>query len=149
MHIKTKIINDNSNNIIDVVIDNDICDTEKDFENFSNIWKQFYLDKKYFIFKIDTTNLSNASIYYCYKMAMLIRSFKNLDEQYLKYSIMTIPNGIIRNLLNTIMIIERPVATIYVTKNIQDSIDLYNYKLDNSIVLESFIQINNINVIEC
>ena len=149
MHIKTKIINDNYNTIIDVVIDNDTCDTEKDFENFSNIWKQFYLDKKYFLFKIDTTNLRNASIYYCYKMAMLIRSFKKLDEQYLKYSIMTIPNYIIRNLLNTIMIIERPVATIYVTKNIQESIDLYNYKLDNSIVLESFIQINNINVIEC
>lgn len=148
MQIKTKIINDNSNNVIDVVIDNDKSNTEQDFENFSNIWKQFYLDKKYFIFKIDTSNLTNASIYYCYKMAMLIKSFKNSSEQYLKYSIMTIPSNIIRNLLNLIMKIEKPVATIYVTKNILESDSLYKYKLDNSVLLESFILINNINVIE-
>ena len=40
MHIKTKIINDGSNNIVDVIIDNNISDTEKSFQNFSNIWKQ-------------------------------------------------------------------------------------------------------------
>mgnify|MGYP001386221791 FL=1 len=146
MHIKTKIIN---GNIIDVVINDDKSNTELDFENFSNIWKQFYLDKKYFIFKIDTSNLTNSSIYYCYKMAMLIRSFKNCKIQYLKYTIMTIPSGIIRNLLNIIMKIEKPIATIYVTKNIQESNNLYNYKLDNSVLLETFILVNNVNVIEC
>jgi len=146
MHIKTKIIN---GNIIDVVINDDKSNTELDFENFSNIWKQFYLDKKYFIFKIDTSNLTNSSIYYCYKMAMLIRSFKNCKIQYLKYTIMTIPSGIIRNLLNIIMKIEKPIATIYVTKNIQETETLYNYKLDNSVLLESFILVNNVNVIEC
>lgn len=149
MHIKTKIINDGSNNIVDVVIDNNISDTERDFQNFSNIWKQFYLEKKYFIFKINTTDLNYASIYYCYKMAMLIRQFKSCDEQYLKYSIMIIPNNIIRNLLNIIMKIEKPIATIYVTKNIQESNTLYNYKLDNSVILETFILVNNVNVIEC
>ena len=62
---------------------------------------------------------------------------------------MVIPNNIIRNLLNIIMKIEKPVATIYVTKNIQESNNLYNYKLDNSVLLETFILVNNVNVIEC
>ena len=145
MKILTKIINDN---IINVSITDEISNIKSDFDYFSQIWRQFYLDKKYFIFKIDTSNLTNASIYYCYKMAMLIKSFKNSSEQYLKYSIMTIPSNIIRNLLNLIMKIEKPVATIYVTKNILESNSLYKYKLDNSVLLESFILINNINVIE-
>ena len=80
---------------------------------------------------------------------MLIRQFKSCDEQYLKFSIMVIPNNIIRNLLNIIMKIEKPIATIYVTKNIQESNTLYNYKLDNSVLLETFILVNNVNVIEC
>ena len=62
---------------------------------------------------------------------------------------MIIPNNIIRNLLNIIMKIEKPIATIYVTKNIQESNTLYNYKLDNSVILETFILVNNVNVIEC
>ena len=47
------------------------------------------------------------------------------------------------------MKIEKPIATIYVTKNIQESNTLYNYKLDNSVLLETFILVNNVNVIEC
>ena len=74
MKILTKIINDN---IINVSITDEISNIKSDFDYFSETWRQFYLDKKYFIFKIDTSNLTNASIYYCYKMAMLIKSFKN------------------------------------------------------------------------
>ena len=114
MKILTKIIN---NNLIDVSISNDVSDIKSDFNYFSETWRQFYLDKHFFIFRIDTTYLTSPDIKYCYKLAMLIREFKNNDIQYLKYSIMIIPNSYIRYLLSIIMKIQPPVATIYVTKN--------------------------------
>ena len=117
MQILTKIINDHSISLIDVIINNNESDTENDFNNFSKIWKQFYLDKKKFYFKIDTTDLTKPNLSYCYKLAMLIKEFKACDTQYLQFSIMTIPNSFIRSLLYMILNIERPIATVYVTKN--------------------------------
>tara|TARA_B100000073_G_C23596489_1_gene518567 strand:+ start:106 stop:549 length:444 start_codon:yes stop_codon:yes gene_type:complete len=146
MQILTKIIN---KNLIHVTITDQSSDTKSDFDNFSQIWKQFYLDKKYFTFRIDTTYLSKPDITYCYKLAMLIREFKDNDIQYLKYSIMVIPNLYIRALLNIILKIQKPIATIYVTKNSDEAENIYNYKqLDNSVFLETFILVNNVNVIE-
>lgn len=145
MKILTKIIN---NNIVNVTINDEKSNTKSDFENFSNIWKKFYLDKTYFNFIIDTTYLTRPNINYCYKIAMLIREFKNSNPQYLKYSIMIIPNVYIRYLLNFIMKIQKPVATIYVTKNCMEAQTLQNYKLDNSVFLETFILVNNVCVIE-
>ena len=146
MQILTKIIN---KNLIHVTITDQSSDTKSDFDNFSQIWKQFYLDKKYFTFRIDTTYLSKPDITYCYKLAMLIREFKDNDIQYLKYSIMVIPNLYIRALLNIILKIQKPIATIYVTKNSDEAENIYNYKqLDNSVFLETFILVNNVNAIE-
>tara|TARA_B100000963_G_scaffold361829_1_gene400097 strand:- start:3426 stop:3866 length:441 start_codon:yes stop_codon:yes gene_type:complete len=145
MKILTKIINDN---IINVSITDEISDIKSEFDYFSECWRKFYLDKTFFIFKIDTTYLSKPDIKYCYKLAMLIREFKNSDIQYLKYSIMVIPNTYIRYLLNLILRIQPPVATIYVTKNTMEADSILNYKLDNSVILETFILINNVCVIE-
>jgi len=145
MKILTKIINDN---IINVSITDEISNIKSEFEYFSEIWRQFYLDKKFFIFRIDTTYLHKPDIKYCYKLAMLIREFKDYDIQYLKCSIITIPNTYIRYLLNLIMKIQPPVATIYVTKNTMEADSILKYKLDNSVFLETFILINNVNVIE-
>ena len=58
MKILTKIIN----NIINVSITDETSDIKSDFDCFSETWRQFYLDKKYFIFKIDTTYLSKPDI---------------------------------------------------------------------------------------
>ena len=148
MQILTKIINDHSISLIDVIINNNESDTENDFNNFSKIWKQFYLDKKKFYFKIDTTDLTKPNLSYCYRLAMLIKEFKVCDTQYLQFSIMTIPNSFIRSLLYMILNIERPIATVYVTKNTDEMNSLYKYKLENSILLDSYLLINNINVIE-
>ena len=46
------------------------------------------------------------------------------------------------------MKIQPPVATIYVTKNTMEAESILKYKLDNSVFLETFILINNVNVIE-
>ena len=75
MQILTKIINDHSISLIDVIINNNESDTENDFNNFSKIWKQFYLDKKKFYFKIDTTDLTKPNLSYCYRLAMLIKEW--------------------------------------------------------------------------
>ena len=144
MQIITKIIN----STIYVTITDAESDIKNDFDNFSATWKKFYVEKKYFTFRIDTTSLTRPNILYCYKMAKLIREFKDCSTQYLKYSIMIIPNPYVRYLLNLIMRIQKPVATIYVTKNNIEANSLYNYKLDNSVFLETFILLNNISVIE-
>ena len=144
MQIITKIIN----STIYVTITDVDSDIKNDFHNFSITWKKIYVEKKYFTFRIDTSDLTRPNILYCYKMAMLIREFKEYSVQYLKYSIMIIPNSYIRYLLNIIMRIQKPIATIYVTKNITEADSLHNYKLDNSVFLETFILLNNISVIE-
>ena len=130
------------------VVIKEISDIKSEFDYFSECWRKFYLDKTFFIFKIDTTYLSKPDIKYCYKLAMLIREFKNSDIQYLKYSIMVIPNTYIRYLLNLILRMQPPIATIYVTKNIMEAESILKYKLDNSVILETFILINNVIVIE-
>jgi len=144
MQIITKIIN----STIYVTITDVKSDIKNDFDNFSKIWNQFYVEKKYFTFRIDTTSLTRPNILYCYKLAVLIREFKESSIQYLKYSIIVISNSYIRSLLNMIMKIQKPIATIYVTKNNIEANSLYNYKLDNSVFLETFILLNNISVIE-
>ena len=144
MQIITKIIN----STIYVTITDVESNIKNDFDNFSATWRKFYVEKKYFTFRIDTTSLTRPNILYCYKMTKLIREFKDYSTQYLKYSIMIIPNPYVRYLLNIIMRIQKPVATIYVTKNNIEANSLYNYKLDNSVFLETFILLNNISVIE-
>ena len=148
MKITTQIVKIMNNDIIYVTISDADSNTKEDFDNFSQNWRRFYLEKKNFIFRIDTTHLRKPNITYCYKIAMLIREFKNNDIQYLKYSIIVIPNPYIRCLLNFIMNIQKPIATIYVTKNVKDANTIHEYKLDNSPFLEAFILLNNISVIE-
>jgi hypothetical protein len=46
------------------------------------------------------------------------------------------------------MNIQKPIATIYVTKNVKDANTIHEYKLDNSPFLEAFILLNNLSVIE-
>ena len=121
--------------------------TESSFNNFINLWNKYYLENKEFCFFFDTSKLSSASPIYSIRLALFIKKLKQKPKQYLNFSIIILSNKIIRFLFDLILKIEKPVAPIYIVSNQQIAKELLEYKLTNSVILESFILLNHIKVI--
>ena len=86
-----------------VTFSDDIDETS--FNDFLNEWRNLYLDKKYFSFVFDTTDMGFPPLSYCYLMVQFLQSMKLEKEHYLKSSIIIIPNNYIVYLLDLIFTI--------------------------------------------
>ena len=121
---------------------------KKTYENFIAFWDKLYTENKFFCFLFDASQLTQASSYYCYKIASFIKSFKKQKIQFLKFSIIIISNSFVRYLFNLIMQIEKPLNTVYIVNSINQGNELLDYKTSDSILLKSFLLINKIKVID-
>ena len=99
-----------------VTFSDDIDETS--FNDFLNEWRNLYLDKKYFSFVFDTTEMGFPPLSYCYLMVQFLQSMKSQKEHYLKNSTIIISNDYIIYLLNLIFAIEQPVSDVKVINNI-------------------------------
>tara|TARA_B110000858_G_scaffold174891_1_gene207854 strand:- start:324 stop:785 length:462 start_codon:yes stop_codon:yes gene_type:complete len=152
MLITTKIIN----SIIPVIevsfsdniSDNDTSITEEGFINFKETWNTLDLENKHYCIKIDTSKLTYAPISYCYKISVFMVEMKSKHSGNLQFSIINIENKLVKSLFNLILRLSKPIATVYVTNKVDTMECLFKYKMTNSILTESFVLINNINVIE-
>ena len=107
-----------------VTFSDDIDETS--FNNFLNEWRNLYLEKKYFSFVFDTTNMGFPPLSYCYLMVQFLQSMKLEKEHYLKSSIIIIPNNYIVYLLDLIFTIENPISDVKVINN--EGVILNEYK---------------------
>ena len=102
-------------------INNDV-----DYNKFENLWLDLYKEKKNFIFIININNVENVNMIYAYKMVNLIQTLKKKEIQYLNYSILIVNGYIIRNILNIVFKLTRPVAPIYIVDKNDYTSELIN-----------------------
>ena len=124
-----------------------IIKNDNDFYNFTNYWINLNNNKKSFIFIFDTTKVGLINIKYCFMMALFIRNLKK-NNNYLLKSIIIINNNFIKSLFDLIFYIEKPIATVYLTKDTLDSIIINSNKILNK---KEFLEndlISKINVLK-
>ena len=106
-----------------VIFSDDIDETS--FNDFLNEWRNLYLDKKYFSFVFDATEMGFPPLSYCYLMVQFLQSMKSQKVHYLKNSTIIIANDYIIYLLNLIFAIEQPVSNVKVINNIGVTLNEY------------------------
>ena len=106
-----------------VIFSDDIDETS--FNDFLNEWRNLYLDKKYFSFVFDATEMGFPPLSYSYLMVQFLQSMKSQKEHYLKNSTIIISNDYIIYLLNLIFAIEQPVSDLKVINNIGVTLNEY------------------------
>ena len=107
----------NEKSIVKVKLGETITD-DNDFNYFLNKWLELYENKKDFIFIFNCENVGYVPIKYSIKMALFIRTLRRKDYQYLKKSIIYIPNPRVKRLLDIIFYIQPPVAPVYIINEI-------------------------------
>ena len=107
-----------------VIFSSDIDETS--FNDFLNEWRNLYLDKKYFSFVFDATEMGFPPLSYCYLMVQFLQSMKSQKEHYLKNSTIIIANNYIVYLLDLIFTIEKPISDVKVINN--EGVILNEYK---------------------
>ena len=110
--------------VVRITFSDDIDETS--FNDFLNEWRNLYLDKKYFSFVFDATEMGFPPLSYCYLMVQFLQSMKLEKEHYLKSSIIIIPNNYIVYLLDLIFTIENPISDVKVINN--EGVILNEYK---------------------
>lgn len=121
--------------------------SNKDFLDFINLWKEYYDSQKEFCFIFDTQNLSKAPISFCYRLVKFINEIKKNQKQYLKFSIINVTNGFVKYLYKLLFTLTKPVAPVYIVKNLQESTQLYEYKIKNNSMLNYYIKMNDIAIL--
>ena len=113
---------DESNFPLIKVVMNNVPETDLEFSNFIDKWKQYYENKEDFKFLFDTTNVGLPHIKYSIKMSQFIKELKKEPYQYLQESIILINNNKVKWLLDFIFTIQPPVAPVYIY-NIENGLD--------------------------
>lgn len=128
----------NEKSIVKITFGETISD-DNDFNDFLNKWLKLYENKKDFTFIFNCENIGYVPFKYCIKMALFIRTLRRKDYQYLKKSIIYIPNPKIKRLLDIIFYIQPPVAPVYILNDLKfiDDILQNNIPINTEIILPS------------
>lgn len=111
-----------------------------DFENFIFKWEEYYQRRKPFYFLFDTRKMRVTGFKYCYRMARFIKRIKQQDTQYLQRSIILVKNRWTKFLLWFIFKLQKPVAPVYITNNI-DTFEGLHYNLEAGIKAPPTVEI--------
>jgi len=104
---------------------------DDDFQDFLNKWLELYENKKDFTFIFNCENVGYVPIKYSIKMALFIRTLKKRGYQYLKKSIIYIPNPQAKRLLDFIFMIQPPIAPVYIINDLNMKDHILDNILDN------------------
>ena len=115
---------------------------EEDFDNFLKHWIILNAQNKPYSLIFDTTSIGFISPKYAFKMASFIKKLKNSGKTFLEQSIIIVNNSIIKNLLDLVMSIQKPVAKVYIVKQHESADKLYQSLRNN----DSNINLDNISV---
>lgn len=104
---------------------------DDDFQDFLNKWLELYENKKDFTLIFNCENVGYVPIKYSIKMALFISTLKKRGYQYLKKSIIYIPNPKAKRLLDFIFMIQPPIAPVYIINDLNMKDHILDNILDN------------------
>jgi hypothetical protein len=127
--------------------------TNDGVSKYLNYWNYRQFKKTYFSCTIDTSAIKDIDVYQGSKHAMVIAKFikgmKKQPVQYLKYTILIMPNQILSHLLDTILKITNPCATVYIVDTKQGADILYEtLDRNNPIEINALLIIHEIKCIK-
>ena len=129
--------------------DNDNKLTKDGVSKYLNYWNFRQCQKTDFSCTVDTTAIKDIDIIHGTKQAMTIAKFvkemKKQPVQYLKYTILIMPNQILSSLLDIILNITKPCATVYIVKTKLEGDNLFQtIQRNNQIEINAYLLINEI-----
>jgi hypothetical protein len=126
--------------------------TKNGVSTYLNYWNLKQCEKQEFSCCIDTTAMHNYSLYTSTKHAITIAKFikkmKKEPVQYLKYTILVMTNSILIQLLDMILKLTTPCATIYIVDSMNKANALFNTLHRNNILeINAYLLIQEIKYI--
>ena len=103
--------NDTGYPIVEVHMEGTI-ESDEEFEQFLQEWRDLYIRERDFVFIFDTRKVGMVSMKYAFRMASFIKELKELDKQYLKRSAIIVGNWWVKILLKLIFVLQSPVCPI-------------------------------------
>ena len=103
--------NDTGYPIVEVHMEGTI-ESDEEFEQFLQEWRDLYIRERDFVFIFDTRKVGMVSMKYAFRMASFIKELKELDRQYLKRSAIIVGNWWVKILLKLIFVLQSPVCPI-------------------------------------
>ena len=127
--------------------------TKDGVAKYLNYWNYKQCSKTYFSCTVDTCAIKDIDVYQGSKHAMVIAKFikgmKKQPIQYLKFTILIMPNQILCNLLDTILKLTKPCATVYIVNTKELGDNLYNtLARNNSLEINALLIVNDIKCIK-
>ena len=120
---------------------------------YLNYWNYRQQLKINFSCTLDTSAIKDIDICkgtkYAMTIAKFIKAMKKQPIQYLKYTILVMPNKILSNLLDSILNITKPCATVYIVNTKQEGEKLFEtIDRNNPIEINAILIINEIKCIK-
>jgi len=127
--------------------------TDDGVTKYLNYWNFRQCKKTKFSCTVDTSAIQDIDFYQGSKYAMVIAKFikemKQQPVQYLTYTILIMPNQILSALLDTILKITKPCATVYIVNTKQEGDMLYEtLDRNNAVEINALIIINEIKCVK-
>lgn len=131
---------------------NDTKLTKNGVSTYLNYWNLKQCEKREFSCCIDSTAIKNYNFYTATKQAITIANFikkmKKQPSQYLKYTILVITNSILIQLLDMILNLTTPCATIYIVNSMDKANALFNtLDRNNSLEINAYLLVQEIKYI--
>ena len=127
--------------------------THDGLTKYLNYWNFRQCKQTYFSCTVDTRAIKDIDMFQGSKHAMVIANFikemKKQPTQYLTYTILIMPNQILSTLLDTILKLTKPCATVYIVHTKQER-DILFETLDrnNAVEINALLIINEIKCIK-
>ena len=96
-----------------------------EFDTFLQEWLTIYDRKQYFSIIFNTDEMDFINPKYAIRIACFIKTLKKMPIQYLLFSILIMNNRLLETLLKTVLSIQKPSAPLYITKGMEQSLDIY------------------------
>ena len=129
--------------------ENDNKLTKEGVSKYLNYWNYRQSKQTEFSCTVDTSAINDIDIIHGTKQAMTIAKFvkemKKQPKQYLNYTILIMPNQILSSLLDIILNITKPCATVYIVKTKLEGEQLFQtIQRNNQIEIKAYLIVNEI-----
>ena len=129
-----------SKSIVKVIL-GDYIRSDEEFDNFTDEWSEINKKRNYILI-IDTSNVESINIKYVYKLAQFIKSLKECDFKHLQLTIIMIKNSFVNRLLDMLLYIQSPIATVYIINDFKYIDDIFNNKNSDNLLNNPNIKVH-------